>query len=129
MVRLALSTLALGAVVAISQVPAAQAHDRGTCRFHCATIGHTHTHKHVHARTGYGSAHVGAAHVGVVVHVPVVRHRVVHVPVVRRKRVRAAHGPVHLPGRTRYCRKHLERHGHVRIRRCVHVRNDLVGRW
>lgn len=66
------------------------------------------------------------AHHDVRVHGHVVRKRRVH-----RERRRARHlkptGPIHMPGRTRFCSDHVEWHGHLGIRRCVHVRNDLLG--
>ena len=41
-------------------------------------------------------------------------------------RLYAPHTRMH--GRTRFCSDHVERYGHTVIRRCVQVRNDLLGR-
>ena len=70
-----------------------------------------------------------------VVHRPAVVHprhvRRTHVPRVHVDSVPSLHpqpGPVHLPGRTRFCSDHVEWHGHSGIRDCIQVRNDLLDR-
>ena len=52
---------------------------------------------------------------------------------VRRTRTRSLPAKLYAPntrmhGRTRFCSDHVERHGHTKIRRCVQIRNDLLGR-
>ena len=55
------------------------------------------------------------------------RHHVRRVPV-RRAKPRRLYAPnTHMRGRTRFCSDHVERAGRVTFRRCVQVRNDLLG--